>query len=126
MEDEADSQLVVPAEISEPYEKLLIQSNLYIHNIVQGILRCKTQDIKATKCAEMTQVLRHFTGTSPHKQKEALMEFLNIVPEFKTTDMELMDKRLHALRDELKRRGEITDLLIWAKLNYVKQNQNQG
>ena len=132
MEDNQGDFLRVPENHPEnptaPYEKLLIEEDEYIHQIVQEITNCKTNDVKKTKCADISGILRYFSGSSPHKQKESLVEFLIIMPEYKTTNTDLLELRLRALKDELKRRGEITDLLIWAKLKYQKsrhQSENE-
>jgi len=128
MSEEDSIQLEIPENLPEnssenPYEKLLIENEEDIHAIVQDIVNTKTRDIKATKLVEMAGILKYFSGSTPHKQKEALLEFLNIMPEYKTTNMDLMEKRLTGLKNELKRRGEICDLLIWAKLKYQNQNE---
>ena len=116
----------LPENPTSPYEMLLVKEDEYIHQIVQGIMNCKTNDVKRTKCAEIAAVLRYFSGSSPHKQKEALTEFLTIMPEYRTTNPELLEARFKALKDELKRRGEITDLLIWAKLKYQKPQSSEN
>lgn len=132
MSEEDSIQIGIPENLPEnlpenssenPYEKLLIENEEDIHAIVQDIVNTKTRDIKATKLVEMAGILKYFSGSTPHKQKEALLEFLNIMPEYKTTNMDLMEKRLTGLKNELKRRGEICDLLIWAKLKYQNQNE---
>ena len=101
---------------------MLVKQDATIHNIIKDILSCKMDDIKKTRVQDMLDVLEQFSGTTLNKKKEELMEFLRIMPEYKTTDKEVMARRLTALKAELKRRGEIQDLLIWAKINYHKQN----
>ena len=121
---DSSQQLTPPTETQDPYIQLLLQQDEHIHQVVQGILKCSMVDIRRTKVTEIPHILNMFTGPSLSKQKEALVEFLQLMPEYKTTETDDLYNRLLALKAELKRRGEITDLLIWAKLKY--QNQNQG
>ena len=120
----ASKELMPPTETHDPYSQLLVQQDEHIHKIIQGILGCRMDSIRKTKCQDMIHILDMFNGQSPSKQKEALIEFLQIMPEYKTTDQDELYQRLRALRAELKRRGEITDLLIWAKLKYQVQNDD--
>ena len=121
MEDSDSENLQMPPEVTTTFEKLLTQQDATIHTIIQDILSCKLDDIKKTKVGDMVEVLENFSGTTPNKKKEELLEFLRIMPEYKTTDKETMALRLKALKKELHRRGEIEDLLIWAKLKYSKK-----
>ena len=126
MADTSDSEsLQVPAPVAVTYDKLLIQQDETIHAIIQDILSCTIEDIKRTKTVDMMEVLENFSGSSPHKKKAELLDFLRIMPEYKTTDKDTMALRLKALKKELHRRGEIEDLLIWAKLKYAKKPDNE-
>ena len=120
----SSDELLPPTQVQDPYIQLLLQQDEHIHQVVQGILKCSMVDIRRTKVTEIPHILNMFTGPSLSKQKEALIEFLQLMPEYRTTETDDLYNRLLALKAELKRRGEITDLLIWAKLKY--QNQNQG
>ena len=111
---------MVPPEVTAPYEKLLIEERDYIHRLVQSIMNTKLEDIRKTKLADMAEILTMFKGSTPNKQKEALIEFLKIMPEYKTTDKDVLLLRLRTLKRELKREHEITDLLTWAKLRYQR------
>ena len=123
MEDSSDCEsLSLQSQHIDTYEDMLVKQDATIHNIIKDILSCKMDDIKKTRVQDMLDVLEQFSGTTLNKKKEELMEFLRIMPEYKTTDKEVMARRLTALKAELKRRGEIQDLLIWAKINYHKQN----
>ena len=123
MEDSSDCEsLSIQSQAIDTYEDMLVKQDATIHNIIKDILSCKMDDIKKTRVQDMLDVLEQFSGTTLNKKKEELMEFLRIMPEYKTTDKEVMARRLTALKAELKRRGEIQDLLIWAKINYHKQN----
>ena len=124
MEDSDSENLRAPPEVATTYEKLLTQQDETIHAIIQDILACKLDDIKKTKVVDMPEVLASFTGSTQNKKKEELLEFLRLMPEYKTTDKDTMALRLKALKKELYRRGEIEDLLIWAKLKYSKKPDN--
>ena len=121
---DSSQQLMPPTETQDPYIQLLLQQDEHIHQVVHNILKCSMVDIRRTKVTEIPHILNMFTGPSLSKQKEALIEFLQLMPEYRTTESEDLYNRLLALKAELKRRGEITDLVIWARLKY--QNQNQG
>ena len=120
----SSEELLPPTQAQDPYTQLLVQADEHIHQVVQNILKCSMVDIRRTKVTEIPHILNMFTGPSLSKQKEALIEFLQLMPEYRTTETEDLYNRLLALKAELKRRGEITDLVIWARLKY--QNQNQG
>ena len=121
---DSSQQLMPPTQAQDPYTQLLIQADEHIHQVIQSLLKCSMVDIRRTKVTEIPHILNMFTGPSLSKQKEALIEFLQLMPEYRTTESEDLYNRLLALNSELKRRGEITDLVIWARLKY--QNQNQG
>ena len=120
----SSEELLPPTQAQDPYTQLLVQADEHIHQVVHNILKCSMVDIRRTKVTEIPHILNMFTGPSLSKQKEALIEFLQLMPEYRTTETEDLYNRLLALKAELKRRGEITDLVIWARLKY--QNQNQG
>ena len=125
MNEDSDSEnLRMPS--PDTYENLLTQQDETIHAIVKDILACKLEDIKNTKVGEMAEILSNFTGKNAYSKKAESIEFLRIMPEYKTTDKDTMALRLKALKMELHRRGEIEDLLIWAKLKYAReQKQNE-
>ena len=105
------------------YEKMLAENTRYMHVVMKDILGCRIEDIKKTRCADMPEVLQYFSGSTPNQQKNALMEFLRLMPEYRTQNRHRMAKRLHDLKEILKQRNEINDLLIYAKLNYDMHNQ---
>ena len=77
MADTSDSEsLQVPAPVAVTYDKLLIQQDETIHAIIQDILSCTIEDIKRTKTVDMMEVLENFSGSSPHKKKAELLDFL--------------------------------------------------
>ena len=112
--------LSVPPEVTAPYEKLLIEERDYIHRLVESIMNTKLEDVRRTKVTDIPELLKLFKGSTPKRQKEALVEFLKIMPEYRTTDQDLLLQRLRILKRELKREHEITDLLTWAKLRYQR------
>ena len=118
---------MVPSEVTAPYEKLLIDQKDYIHALIQSIVNTRLEDIRRTKVTDMEEILAMFKGSTPNKQREALVEFLKVMPEYKTTDQDTLLLRLKALKAELKRQHEITDLLLWAKLKYQRsQTQSEN
>ena len=105
------------------YEILLKKYPDYFHHVVQGIINCKIADIKRTKCEDMSEVLNYFIGTSPHKQKEKLIEFLTLMPEFRTVEQNALNERLKTLTEELKKAGDVMDPLVYAMYKTMKYNQ---
>ena len=119
----SEDRLEIPLEISEPYEKLLAQQEEYVHAVVKSIFDCKLDDVRHTRCEDIERILNFFSGSTQKKKREALVEFLKICPEYRTTDQDVLYQRLKALEAELRRKGEISELLIWAKLKYQREQK---
>ena len=110
--------------LNSAYEKLLREADESVHRAIRDVLDCKMDDVKRTKVIELREVLNNFSGETLNRKKEELMEFLRIMPEYKTANPNLLTARLQALKEELKKRGKIEDLLIWAKLKYKRKEQS--
>ena len=119
----SEDRLEIPLEISEPYEKLLAQQEEYVHAVVKSIFDCKLDDVRHTRCEDIDRILNFFSGSTQKKKREALVEFLKICPEYRTTDQDVLYQRLKCLEAELRRKGEISELLIWAKLKYQREQK---
>ena len=112
----------------QPYELLLFQQTDHIHEVINDIVNCKLEDIRRTKLEEMKPILSLFRGGTPYKQRENLIEFLRLMPEYKTTDPNKLYQRLTTLQAHLTTKGEITDLLIWAmykQQKFLEKNENR-
>ena len=107
-----------------PYDTFLLQYKDHIHAVIQDILNCSTEAIRRTNVHNIENVLSLFIGPSLHKKKEELVEFLRLLPEYKTTDQDLLYERLKALKDHLRRTEGDSDLYFYALRKYRKTNEN--
>ena len=111
------------------YDDLLIKNSDDVHRALQDILSCKIDDIRRTKVQDMEQILKLFPGKTLTKQKEELIEFLNIMPEYRTTDQQVLYQRLKTLKDQLKRTGGVSNLCIWAlytQQRFLSRNESEN
>ena len=54
-----------------------------------------------------------------------VIEFLRLLPAYRTTDPELLERRLRDLKNELTKRDTIKDLLIYAQLQNQKPDNEE-
>ena len=113
----------LPDVLPNLYDILLMKYPDYFHHVVQDITNCKSNDVRKAKCEDISEVIKFFIGSTPHKQKEALVEFLTLMPEYKTTDQDALIERLKLLTEEMKKAGDIMDPLHWAMYKIMKYNQ---
>ena len=117
---------VPPEKVVEIYEQMLVKQTEVINNIVKDILAFKLGDIKNAKVNTMENILAHFNGSTLNKKKENLIEFLRLMPSFRTQDPETLERRLSQLKEELRRKNYIKDLLVYAQLQNTKtDNEDQ-
>ena len=114
-----------PEKIIETYEELLVKRTEVINSIIKDILAFKLGDLKTTKVDSIDRILVLFNGSTPNKKKENLIEFLRLMPSFRTTDPELLERRLKNLKYELTKRDTIKDLLIYAQLQNQKPDNEE-
>ena len=107
-----------------PYETVLLNNGDYIHQVIQDILNCKVEAIRKTSVRNMPGLLNLFIGSTPQAKKDQLLEFLRLLPEYKTTDQEVLYRRLCALQDHLRRTEGNSDLYFYAIRKYKNSNEN--
>ena len=107
-----------------PYETILLNNGDYIHQVIQDILNCKVEAIRKTSVRNMPGLLNLFIGSTPQAKKDQLLEFLRLLPEYKTTDQEVLYRRLRALQDHLRRTEGNSDLYFYAIRKYKNSNEN--
>ena len=104
----------------DPFDVYLIQQGDNIHEAVQDIINFKLEDVRRTKVEDLSNILSLFRGRTPYQQRESLIEFLRLMPEYKTSDPEKLYQRLSTLQAHLKTTGDVTDLLVWAMYKHQK------
>ena len=115
---------------SSPYDTLLTQCGDNVHDVIQGILNCKLEAIRRTSVHDIEPILNLFLGSTLKKKREALIEFLKLMPEYRTTDEEVLYNRLKTLQEQIKRTTGDTDLYYYALRRYgntiVEENNEEG
>ena len=117
---------VPPEKVVEVYEEMLVKHTEVINSIVKDILDFKLGDLKTTKVDTIDSMLKLFNGSTPNKKKENLIEFLRLMPSFRTTQPEILERRLRDLKDELRQREGIKDLLVYAQIVNAKTDNEEG
>ena len=107
-----------------PYETYMIENGDYVHQAVQDMLTCKLEAIRKTSVRDMTNILDLFIGSSQQVKKDQLVEFLKLMPEYKTTDKEVLYRRLKGLQEYISRTEGNSDLFFYALRKYKKTNEN--
>ena len=112
------------------YDILLLENEDIVHQAVQDILNCRMDAIRKSKAEDIEQILNLFIGSSPTKKKEQLMEFLKLMPEYRTADSDLLYQRLKALQEKIIRTEGYSDLYFHAYRKYrnitADENNEEG
>lgn len=118
--------LEVPYETMEAsYQRMLIQREEEINYLIKDIMNMKIESIRKTKCSDIANILNLFSGTTPGKKKDELIEFLRLMPAYRTCDQEVLRSRLELLKGTIKQRDHISDLLVYAKLKHQKEEEQK-
>ena len=107
------------------YDILLLENEDIVHQAVQDILNCRMDAIRKSKAEDIEQILNLFIGSSPTKKKEQLMEFLKLMPEYRTADSDLLYQRLKALQEKISRTEGYSDLYFHAYRKYKNITGNE-
>ena len=94
---------IPPERVIAEYDEMLTKHTEVINTIIKDILDFKMSYIKMTKTSSMSNILRMFPGSTDNKKRENLIEFLRLLPAYRTTDPELLERRLHDLKTNLLR-----------------------
>ena len=116
---------IPPERVIATYEEMLVKRTEVINSIIKDILAFKLGDLKTTKVDSINNILDFFSGSTPNKKKENLIEFLRLMPSFRTTDPELLERRLRDLKHELRQRDGIKDLLVYAQIQNAKTDNEE-
>ena len=116
---------IPPERVIETYEEMLVKQTEVINSIIKDILAFKLGDLKTTKVDSIDRILVLFNGSTPNKKKENLIEFLRLMPSFRTTHPETLERRLRDLKNELRQRDGIKDLLVYAQLQNAKTDNEE-
>ena len=109
----------------QSYENFLLENGDLVHQAVQDILNCRIEAIRKSKGEDIEQILNLFIGASLSKKKEQLIEFLKLMPEYKTTDSDLLYQRLKALQEQISRTEGYSDLYFHAYRKYKNITGNE-
>ena len=110
---------------SSPFDNLLIQHGDHVHNIIQDMKNCKLEDIRKTNVHDIEPILNMFIGSTLRHKRDVLIEFLKIMPEYKTADQNVLYQRLKALQDHIKRTEGNSDLYYYALRKYRNENNEE-
>ena len=110
---------------SSLFDNLLIQYSDYIHSIIHDINSCKFEDIRKTSVHDIEPILNLFIGSTLKHKRDTLIEFLKIMPEYKTLDQNVLYQRLKALQDYIKQTEGTSDLYYYALRKYGNENKNE-
>ena len=116
---------IPPERVIETYEEMLVKRTEVINSIIKNILAFKLGDLKTTNVDSIDSILVLFNGSTPNKKKENLIEFLRLMPSFRTTHPEALERRLRDLKNELRQRDGIKDLLVYAQLQNAKTDNEE-
>ena len=101
-----------------PYENLLLEHETHIHQVIEDIQKCKLELVRKTSTNDMSQIINLFRGSSPTKKKEELVEFLKLMPEYKSSDPDVLYRRLKALKEHIRVTEGNSDLYFYALRKY--------
>ena len=104
--------------ILTPYENFLLEHEQHVHQVIDDMQKCKLELIRRTPVEEMEKILKLFKGSSLNKKKEELMEFLRLMPEYRSTDQDVLYRRLKALKERIKVTQGTSDLYFYALRTY--------
>ena len=109
-----------------PYENLLLTNETHVHQVLQDILNCRLEAIRRTKPEDMEKIINLFKGRTPNQKREELVEFLKLMPEYKTTDQDVLYRRLKALKDQIKAKEGVSDLYFYAMRKYRRTSTSES
>ena len=109
-----------------PYENFLLQNEDHVHQVIQDIQACKIELLRRTSINALDNILDLFNGTSKQRKKEEFVEFLRLMPEYRSTDLEVLYRRLKALQDQLKVTQGTSDLYLYASRKHAALATNQN
>ena len=107
-----------------PYEKFLLENGDAVHQAFKDSINCKLELIRKAPKEDIGEILNLFLGSTPGEKKKELVEFLKLMPEYRTTDSDLLYQRLKILQDHLRRTEGNSDLYFYALRKYRKTNEN--
>ena len=110
------------AEWDHVIDKILRYREKDFNAMIQDMTTFSAQTVRNASIKDIEELLKYFTAPTMSKKKEELIEFLRIMPGYKTNDKYLLQRRLGQLVYHQVRTGGIRDPLLYAKL----QNQPEG
>ena len=110
------------AEWEHIIEKILRYREKDFNTMINDMTTFSAQTVRSANVKDIEDLLKYFSASTWSKKKEELIEFLRIMPGYKTSDKYLLERRIGQLVYHQVRTGGIRDPLLYAKL----QNQPEG
>ena len=110
------------AEWEHIIEKILRYREKDFNAMINDMTTFSAQTVRSANVKDIEDLLKYFSASTWSKKKEELIEFLRIMPGYKTSDKYLLERRIGQLVYHQVRTGGIRDPLLYAKL----QNQPEG
>ena len=110
------------AEWEHIIEKILRYREKDFNTMINDMTTFSAQTVRSANVKDIEDLLKYFSASTWSKKKEELIEFLRIMPGYKTSDKYLLERRIGQLVYHQIRTGGIRDPLLYAKL----QNQPEG
>ena len=110
------------AEWEHIIEKILRYREKDFNAMINDMTTFSAQTVRSANVKDIEDLLKYFSASTWSKKKEELIEFLRIMPGYKTSDKYLLERRIGQLVYHQIRTGGIRDPLLYAKL----QNQPEG
>ena len=110
------------AEWEHVIEKILRYREKDFNAMINDMTTFSAQTVRSANVKDIEDLLKYFSASTWSKKKEELIEFLRIMPGYKTSDKYLLERRIGQLVYHQIRTGGIRDPLLYAKL----QNQPEG
>ena len=109
-----------------PYDNFLLQNEDHVHQVIQDILACRIEVVRRTSIHNIDNILNLFKGSSKQRKKEEFAEFLRLMPEYRSTDQDVLYRRLKALQDQIKVTQGTSDLYLYAARKNAAFSTNQN
>ena len=110
---------IATAQWKDIVDKILRYREKEFNAMIEDMRTFSAQTVRNASIKDIEDLLKLFTAPTMSKKKEELIEFLRLMPGYRTHDKYLLQERITKLIWHQNRTGGIRDPLLYAKL----QNQ---
>ena len=110
---------IATAQWKDIVDKILRYREKEFNAMIEDMRTFSAQTVRSASIKDIEDLLKLFTAPTMSKKKEELIEFLRLMPGYRTHDKYLLQERIAKLIWHQNRTGGIRDPLLYAKL----QNQ---